>query len=271
MTDRSGVVEAIEFLARSTNRVQLLETLRDRDQATRDDLRSAVSASRTTVSRNLDALVERGWIQQGDGTYALAPGVEDVLDDFLELEETVGALDHLQPFLEWTDRDAFDVDLSLLRDATVVVPEPGNPWAMVNAHVNRVRESTDDRVAIPVIGLHAYEAVHEKFVNGDARGEIVVSEHVAETMTTDPDYVPLTRELLEVEALELYRTTDDVPFYLGVLDDVVQVGVDEAGEPRALLETSNDAVREWAHERLGALRSRAEPVTVDEIRESRDE
>lgn len=270
MGDRSANVEAIEFVARSTNRVQILETLQELDGATRADLRSQLSASRTTVTRNLEALQERGWLRTADQTYALAPGVDAIVDGFLDLEATVATVEDLQPFLEWTTRDAFDVDLAHLRDASITVAEPGNPWAMVNAHVNRIRESTDDRCAIPLTGLHAYEAVHEKVVSGDASTELVVSESVAETMTTDPDFVPLTVDLLEADDFEAYRTDDDVPFYVGILDDVVQVGVDEAGEPRALLETTNPAVRDWARGRLDDLRASAEPIRADAVESPTD-
>jgi predicted transcriptional regulator len=266
MTERSDVVEDVEFIARSTNRVQLLQTLREVESATRADLRSSLSASRTTLTRNLDALQERGWVRVEDGAYALTPGVVAIVDAFLELEETVATVDHLQPFLQWTTRDAFDVGLEHLGDAEITVDEPGNPWAMVNAHVSRLRESDHLMLALPVAGLHGYEVLHEKVLAGETTVESVVTDGVAASMTTDSEFAPLTADLLAADGFEMHQARTEIPLFVGVLDDVVQVGVDEGGEPRALLETENDVVREWARDKVAAFKRTAEPVTADDVR-----
>jgi|AntRauTorcE11898_2_1112593.scaffolds.fasta_scaffold03922_5 predicted transcriptional regulator len=218
MTDTEHAIETIEFIARSTNRVQLLETLHESGSADRAELREALSASRTTVTRNLDALVDRGLVCEVDGRYELSPGAELVVEGFRSLAADVATQSRLQPFLDGIDRGTFDVDLSHLTDATVTVAEPGDPLSMVNAHVSRIRESTDVTVVVPVTGLHAYEAVHET-----------------------------------------------------VLDDVVQVGVDDDGEPRALLETDDPVVRDWAHATLAAFRRDSEPVDLTAILETTED
>ncbi|WP_323676036.1 winged helix-turn-helix domain-containing protein [Halorubellus sp. PRR65] len=193
------------------------------------------------------------------------PGVDAIVDKFLDLEETVATVDHLQAFLQWTTPDAFDVDLEQLRDAEITVAESENPWAMVNAHVSQLREAEDLRLALPVAGLHGYEVLHERVLAGEATVDSVVTDGVAEAMTTDPEYAPFTADLLAADGFEMRRTSTEIPFFVGVLDDVVQVGVDEGGEPRALLETENDVVREWARETLAAFKRTAETVTADDV------
>lgn len=254
MTERTDAVEDVEFLARSTTRVRLLETLRERGPATREDLREALSASRTTVSRNLDALCDRGWVRATDREYALSPGTDAIVDRFLDLESTVGIADHLRPFLEHVDDDAFDVDLGLLDEATVTVAEPGDPLAMVNAHVAAIQGSTDVLAAVPFLGLHATEAVHESVVDGDATVELVAGPRVVETLLEAPGYAELAADLQAADGFTLSRAPADVPFYVGVLDDVVQVGVDEDGEPRALIESTTPAVRDWARAKIDSFR-----------------
>ena len=254
MTDRSDTVEEIEFIARSTNRVRILETLSERQGATRGELRDELAASRTTVARNLDALGERGWVRQIDREYALTPGTDAVVDRFLDLESTVATVDRLRPFLEHVDRDAFDVDLSRLEDATVVAATPGDPLAMVNAHVSAIKRSTDVALAVPFLGLHATEAARDAVVDGGARVELVAAPDAVDTFEESPDYRQYVDDLQDAENFELHRATADVPFYVGVLDDAVQVGVDEAGEPRALLETTDPGVRDWAREKIDSFR-----------------
>lgn len=253
-TERPERIEEIEFVARSTNRVRILETLSERERATRGDLREALAASRTTVSRNLDALRERGWVRQSDREYALTPGTEAVVDRFLDLESTVETVDRLRPFLDHVDRDAFDVDLSLLADATVVTANPGDPLAMVNAHVSAIRGCSDFVAALPFFGLHAVEAVHDAVVDGDARVELVAGADALDTFLEAPEYVPFSDPLMDADGFALHRTDADVPFYVGVIDDTVQVGADENGEPGALVESSDPAVRDWAREKIDSLR-----------------
>ncbi|WP_267643238.1 helix-turn-helix transcriptional regulator [Haloarchaeobius amylolyticus] len=260
MGEQRSAIEEISFVARSTNRVRILETVHDLDGATREDLRTELSVARTTVTRNVETLLEKGWLQQENGEYTVTPGGEAVIERFLDLEETVRTALRLQPFLQWTTREEFDLDLTHLQDASVTVAAPGNPWAMVNEHVARLRESSDDRVALPLTGLHAVEAVHRKVVDGDATVEMIVAEGVAETLFEDDDFAPLTRDLLDSDGFELYLTDAALPFYLGILDETVQVGVDEEGEPRALLETTDDGAREWARERLDVYRREATPL-----------
>jgi predicted transcriptional regulator len=263
MTDSERAIETIEFVARSTNRVQLLETLYESSGATRSQLRDALPASRTTVTRNLDGLVEHGLVREVDGHYELTPGTDTVVDGFRSLAVDVETRSRLHPFLRWVDRDTFDVDLSALDDANVIVAEPGDPWAMVNAHVSRIRQSTDLTAAIPVTGLHAYEAVHETVVEQAGSVEVIATPDVVETFFEDPEYVQLTADLVDADRFDLYRTTADVPFYVGVLDDVVQVGVDEAGEPRALVESDDPAVRDWAQARLEVFERAGDLVDGD--------
>lgn len=254
MTDLNDAVEGIEFLARSTNRVRILETLSERQGATRGELRDELRASRTTVSRNLDALSERGLVRQIDREYALTPGTDAVLERFLELASTVATVDRLRPFLDHVDRDAFDVDLSHLEDAEVRTANPGDPLAMVNAHVSAIKRSTNVLLATPFLGLHGAEAAHEAIVQGDAQHELVAAPDAVDTFEESPDYRPYAEDLQEAENFELHRATADVPFYVGVLDDTVQVGVDEAGEPRALLETTDPSVRDWARAKIDSFR-----------------
>ena len=254
MTDRSDTVEEIEFIARSTNRVRILETLSERQGATRGELRDELAASRTTVARNLDALAERGWVRQIDREYALTPGTDAVVDRFLELASTVATVDRLRPFLDHVDRDAFDVDLSHLEDAEVLTANPGDPLAMVNAHVSAIKRSTDVLLATPFLGLHATEAAHDAVVHGDARHELVATPDAVDTLQDGPEYRQYVNDLQDAAGFELHRATADVPFYVGVLDDTVQVGVDEAGEPRALLETTDPSVRDWARAKIDSFR-----------------
>jgi len=252
-----GETEDIEFLARSETRARLVKELRHNGELGRDELRDRVDASRTTVQRNLTALEDRGWVQNSDRTYSLASCGEMIADEFLDLVDTVSVADQLQPVFQWVDRTEFDFDLGLLRNAEVVTANPGDPWRMVNRHVTRLKQADDIRAMLPLTGLHGMEVGHDRVVDHGATTEHIATGDVVETFRADSAYKEYYNRLMETNRYKLYRFEDGIPYYLGVLDDTVQLGVDENGEPRALLETDNAEVRGWAESTLDKYREQA--------------
>ncbi|WP_435180696.1 helix-turn-helix transcriptional regulator [Halorussus sp. AFM4] len=250
----------IEFLARSAVRVEVMDALRREGELSRTELRDRIDASRTTVQRNLEALEDRGWVRSRGRAYSLATCGELIADEFTGFRETVSAAEHLQPVLKWLDRSDLDLDLRLLSDATVVTASQGDPWAMVNRHVKRLEEAETVRAILPLVGLHAMEVTRDRILDGSARIEFIGTSSVIDTLRNSSDYRPIYDDLLGSDRFELYATDEEVRYYLGVLDDIVQIGVDEDGEPRALLETENSEVHRWARDTYAEHLSRARPV-----------
>lgn len=257
-----GPVENIELLARSEHRVRILDLLCEHGSLEKHALGSRLDASRTTVGRNLAALEEQGWIRRTNGDCTITRQGELVAKAFDDLVGEVELAAKLQSFMQWVPDGSLDLDLSLLADAEVTLAQPGDPWAMVNRHVNAIEKTSDDRVVLPVTGLHAFEAIHRKIVDGDARAELVAAPSVAETFRTNPDYAPLFEELVATDRFEVRVYDGTVPYYLGVLDSTVQIGVDEEEDPRALLETTNEEVREWALEQYRGYKRRSHEFSL---------
>ena len=61
-------LEEIEFLARSHNRVRVLDALTDGPLG-RYELEDATGVARATLGRILDDFAERGWVTEADRTY----------------------------------------------------------------------------------------------------------------------------------------------------------------------------------------------------------
>jgi DNA-binding transcriptional ArsR family regulator len=159
-------LDRIEFLARSPVRVRLLAAIADGDGLTKNELRDRLDASRTTVGRNLEALRDQGLVTKGNCEYTLTRAGEIVTGDVLDLAGTIEIARELEPFLEWVPNGALDIDLRHFADATVLAPEPGDPWSMINHHVQVIRRTEYDRNVLNVIGLHGYETGYGK----DRRG-----------------------------------------------------------------------------------------------------
>ena len=243
-------LDRIEFLARSPVRVRLLAAIADGDGLTRNELRDRLDASRTTVGRNLEALRDQGLVTKGNCEYALTRAGEIVTGDVLDLAGTIEIARELKPLLEWVPDGALDIDLRHFADATVLAPEPGDLWSMVNHHVQVIRRTEYDRNVLNVIGLHGYETGYGKIVEGSAHTELVV-----------------TPEMLNTGRFEIHVYDGRIPYSISILDGTVQLGAtDYDGQPRALLESDAEAVREWATAKYEAYKREAEPFSMETTR-----
>lgn len=257
-----GAIENVEFLVRSEARVRILVELTDGPR-TRDELRAAIDADRTTIKRNLVALRDSGWIEESGRTYSLEPHREPAVRSLLSFLDSVELAERLERFLKWTDLSHLEFDVARLRDAEIWTAEPGDPWAMVNRHVSGLREMDEGRLLLPVTGLSAKRALHERVVEHGARAELIVSPDVLETYRSNPEYAEYYRALRESDRVR-YRVYDgEIPFFLGLLDDTVQIGVTEGEEPRALLESEDSEVRTWAERFLDDCEERSTAVRSD--------
>lgn len=253
--------EHIAFLARSTCRVQILKTLSEQEAADKQRLRSVVAGSRTTLQRNLNALDDRGWITHTGTTYSLTPSGELVIESFLPLITSVRAAMTLDGFLRWVPETDFDLDLHTLADATVIVADSANPYAPVNRHVAALEQSSHARLVLPVVGLQPLLVTEDRVTAGELTMDCVVSESAGETLRSDAQFLDSLRAHADSGNLECRTVADSVPYYLGVFDHCVQIGVEDTdGMPRALAETDAPPVREWATETFTRYKSRATPL-----------
>lgn len=263
MADETEPIEEIAFLARSEARVRLLELLLERRVATRHECREHLDASRSTVSRTLDALDDRGWVEPAGRSYELTTAGAVVAESFLDLVDSVEATTVLAPFLRWFPLSEFDLDVAALRDAELTVATDGDPYAPAERQTELVRTVAELRCFLPSTELEGCRLVHERCLSGELTMESVVSPCVAETISGG-EYVELFHEMTSAGAHEVFRAPEPLPFYLGLADDgLVHVGVeDDEGFPRALLVTEDPSVCEWGESVYEAYRARARELSA---------
>ena len=90
---------------------------------------------------------------------------------------------------------------------------------------------------------------------------MVVVPEVAEMFQSNPDYVELFNGMVDTGRFEVHVHGGGMLYYIGILDDTVQMGVDEDGEPRGLLETDSEEVREWAENKYDSYKQEAEVLS----------
>lgn len=248
-------------LVRSGTRLAILDHLREGD-ASRYDLRAALDCARTTVDRNVEQLVDEGWAAETETGYTLTTSGAVALEAAETYVETIEAADHLQPILDWLPRDALDIDLRYLADADVVVATDATPVAMVDRHVQAATRAEHARMVLPIVSTQGMDAQAREMTDREVHSEVIVTPTVAEAFTTDPEFEQRLATLRERGDFEAFVTEEPVPYYLGVLDETVQIGVDDDGQPKALLESEDERVRAWAVQKVESIKENATPLSA---------
>lgn len=261
MSDENGAaIETLSFVTRSTCRVRILETLARERAVSRTELRSTVDVVRTTLQRNLEALDERGLINENGRSYEITPAGSLVASGLEESLDRIETANRLRPVLERIPVGTFEFDTERLADAAVVESTPSNPYRPVEAHQRRLTDGTDVRLLLPATGIDPIETSEDAIAAG-AVHDIVLTRSVVEAIQTDSSLTERFESLLEYDTVSVSVLDDDSPFYLGIVDETVQIGVhDEAGLPTALLESTDPVVEAWAVERFERAKSRSEPI-----------
>ncbi|MFW6320600.1 MAG: helix-turn-helix transcriptional regulator [Halohasta sp.] len=257
-------VESARFLTQSSARVRLLELLYEDGPLRKRELRDAVDASRVTVRRNVNALEDHDLIAVSGRRCELTALGEIIVEDVLPALETADLVDRLRPFVRWVPDGELDFDLRALGDAHIVVSTPTDPYGPIDRHIAAIETADWCRLLLPAIGIQPMTVARDRLVDDESVHELVVSEAVAATLRTRPTYRTLIEEMVDSGNYDLYCTDHGVPFYLGVFEELIQIGVtDDDGQPRALAETNASEIREWAERTYDEYLSHADPCGYD--------
>ncbi|MFC4542054.1 helix-turn-helix transcriptional regulator [Halosolutus amylolyticus] len=240
------VLEEIEFLALSENRIDVLNAVCDGPR-TRRELEEITGASQPTLGRVLRDFDDRNWISSaGDGYEATATGrlVADGITDLYEILETELKL---RDIVAWLPTEAMTFDLRRLRDATIVVPSQTRPSAPVQRVTELVSRADRTRVVSHAFNERMIEVVREHAVEEDGTFGGVLSASAIDAVAEDAALRRPLRDLVEAENAEIRIYDGEIPFAVSIADDVVNMLVrDEAGMLQASLETDDGTVRDWA-------------------------
>jgi predicted transcriptional regulator len=245
--DVTDPLDQIRFLARAESRVHIVERLLESGAATQRELRTQLDASRTTIARSLRSLEERGWVtNDGDG-YRLTRIGAAIGGEFSGVLDTVRRVEELSEFLQWFPTDEFAPDFVDVDDAAVISASEGDPYAPGRKQTDILRTADRLRMLLPSVDLEGTKTIAEQVTEHGLEAETIVSSDLEEILEST-DFAPLLREKIETGRSTVLVSRTELPFYLGLADDGrVQIGVeDDEGFPRALLETTDDGVRDWA-------------------------
>lgn len=250
-------LEAVQFLANSANRVQVLTTLVGR-RATRRELQNEVGASRSTVARILEAGETRGWVASEGSRYWLTPFGETMVTDFSSYLETVAGLYHLGEMVDHLPPPLRTLDCRYFRDAVVVEPTSEDPAAPFTRAFELFQRATEHRGLTHTSFPHFARVLADRVEEGHADSEHVIEKAFVDALQPDSDRAEIWASMSEW--VWLYDGT--VPISLHIIDGTVLVWLGATRDTVAgLLETENDTVLSWAESLYAEYRSRSEPFS----------
>ena len=252
-------LEEIEFLARSTNRVEVLQLLASGPR-TRRDLAAATGASQATLGRILEDFAERSWVaRQGSEYVATATGelVADGVEELVSVLETEARLRDVVAFLPTAE---LGFDLRRLADATVTVPSRTRPSAQLQRVLDAMEDATTLRAFSHTLNEQSLAPARDRVAAGTQTFEAVLSTDAIEALAGDDALWRQLRALAESDDAEIRVRREPLPLAVTVADGTVYLLVrDEGGILRASLHTDDPAVREWADETFSGYWEAAEP------------
>ena len=241
-------LEEMEFLARSKNRVEVLQLVAAEPHSRRR-LAEATGASQATLGRILEDFADRSWVERDGGAYvATATGalVADGVADLLSILETEAKLRDVVAYLP---TDAMGFDLRRLADATVTVPSRTRP----SAPLQRVLEAMDDADSLQAfshtLNEQSLSTVRTRVEAGEQAFEAVLSKSAIRALAADERLWDRLRTLADAEGAEIRVREEKIPLAVLVADGTVYLLVrDDAGLLQASLHTDDEGIRTWATE-----------------------
>jgi Predicted transcriptional regulator len=249
----------LEFLARSENRVRVLQLLAT-DPHTRGELGEATGASQATLGRILEDFSARSWVRrEAEGYVATATGqlLAEGLADLLGTVDTEQKLRDIVPYLP-TSAQGFD--LAQLADATITVPTQTKPTAPLQRVLERMQSAETLRAVSHTLNERSLAVITDEVTADRQRFEGVFAEDAIETLAADEEAWAALTDLAASESAQLWIRRADVPLAATVSDGTVTLLLrDDDGLVQAALETERPAVEEWVTDTVERYKETATP------------
>lgn len=253
------VLEEIEFLALSTNRVDVLTRLTESSH-TRQELSAATGASQPTLGRILRDFEDRKWITRSKAGYEATATGRLVADGIGELYGILETELKLRDLIEWLPTEELTFDLQELQEATITVPTQTRPGAPIGRMTNLIRDAEQVNVLSHAFNDRTLQTVTDWVADGGSF-EGVFSADAIKQVTDDAALAAKLRTLVAADTATVRIYDGPVPLAVTLTDDVVSLLVrDDNGRLQAALDTDNPIVGDWAQEMYGRYWNDARPL-----------
>lgn len=239
-------LDEIEFLARSPNRIRVLDAL-TAEPIERYDIEDATGVSRATLGRILDDFEERGWVTREGRQYETTHVGNYVAREFTGLVERFEPVPALNQVGQWFPQEGFGFDLGCLTGVEIIRSSKSDALAPTTHIAKRLRTADRARVITYSVLPDVMEVCWRGTVNGSLEFESVLDRGALGSFGTDPELVNQAQEMFESGQAEIFWYEGTIPSTVFIIDDVVLLCLSGGeGAPHAVIETDNETVRSWA-------------------------
>jgi len=261
-------LEDVAYLARSSNRVRILEALVSAPASSKE-LRDRTGTSKTTCNRILNEFVERSWARKTpDGTYRASSRAEHVAVQFRPFVESIATIRALGDDvavlpageLAWGPDGQLTLGVHHFADATVKRQRPQQQGVGRAELVDAFRTTSTihtvcDGAPPRIVG----EALQDRADQGGLSGAGVFSVELFEYLRDHHEGPPDWADVIEA-GVEGYRYDGSTPNNLTVTDESTFVFAEASDGTMSVLISRNDAVRTWGIGVVERYRDRAERI-----------
>lgn len=235
----------IEYLARSSNRVEILVALAT-DSYSRRELAETTGTSRTTLDRIVNELEERNWVTRTTkGEYVATPSGDRVAEESARFVGAMAAIRVLGDAVAWLPEDELTVGLEHFSDATVRRPKP-NAASAPSRYATDLLETASEFSCLvntpPSLGFE--KALVNGVLDGRLSTKHVMTEGELTVLKENPDRAARWERYVEASG-EVYCYDGPIPCNLIVIDETVLI-LDRHPEALEGIESTNPTVRSWA-------------------------
>jgi len=258
-------LEELHFLARSPNRVLVLDALTSGPTG-RYELEDETGVARATLGRILDDFVERGWVAETDRQFETTQLGAYVSREFQAVLKRFEHVPALEAVADWFPDDGFPFDLGHLAEAEIVRATKSNALAPTTHITRRIRDAERVRLVTYSVLPGVVEACWRGTVDGILELESVLDADAVDGLGADPQLIERALEMAESGQSEVYVHSGDVSSTVFIVDDVVLLCLSGGeGAPRAVIETGDDTVRSWAEATIDDHCEEGERIDLSEF------
>ena len=253
-------LEELEFLARSPNRIRVLDAL-TRGPVGRHTIEETTGVTRATLGRILDDFANRGWVWEDGRQYQTTQLGAYALREMSTALDRFAPVPGLAEVAQWFPEDGFGFDLANLAGSTIVRTTRSNALAPTTHIAKRIRNANHVRLITYSVLPGVMDECWRGTVEGDLELVSVLDGDASENIGADPQMAEQAREMAESGRSEVYMYFGDIPSTVFIVDDVVLLCLSGGeGAPLAVIETDNEAVRSWAEATFDDLRNDGEQL-----------
>ena len=258
----------IEFLARSENRVAVLQHLAE-DRYTRGELGEVTGASQATLGRVIEDFTDRSWIRYDGSKYVATATGRLVAESVTHLLQTLETETKLREIIDYLPTHAMDFDLECLADAKITVPTQTRPTAPLQEVLELMGTAAHLRVFSHAFNEKSIAVVAEEVQRGAQTFEGVLSASAVTAIAENNTLWERLQTLAAAEDANLRVRTDGVPLAATIADKtVILLPRDKHGVVQASLESQDDNVYQWAVETHEHYRRTAVPFDSGQFSDS---